>query len=211
MDGRTAGSWLRVGIIYTTWLRVALRRAAPRRTAPKRPTETNDLVMKRSGRAYERASSWRGTARRSLLPLSVRPSPRAWISLYWRSMPTLQPSAYIHIYIYTHTYIYIYIYIYIYVVIDDVRSRDNEDDDNSDVKWHWGKSTRISLVPSLYLFIYLPLFFFSIFIDYSVCKVTDYIRVIQCFECFAFGHFAKHCKFKQSLCRELWNEGSQQQ
>jgi len=37
-----------------------------------------------------------------------------------------------------------------------------------------------------------------IFIDYCVCKVTDYVRVIQCYICLVFGQFAKKCK--TSLC-----------
>jgi len=36
-------------------------------------------------------------------------------------------------------------------------------------------------------------------IGYSACRVTDYIRVLQCFRCLAFGHLAKNCKFP-SLC-----------
>ncbi|XP_011171106.1 uncharacterized protein LOC105203880 [Solenopsis invicta] len=34
-----------------------------------------------------------------------------------------------------------------------------------------------------------------IFVNYSVCKVADYVKVLQCFKCLAFGHFARHCKF----------------
>ncbi|XP_011686376.1 PREDICTED: uncharacterized protein LOC105449078 [Wasmannia auropunctata] len=38
-----------------------------------------------------------------------------------------------------------------------------------------------------------------IFIDYSVCRVTDYVRVTQCYKCLAFGHFANKCKLV-ALC-----------
>jgi len=36
-------------------------------------------------------------------------------------------------------------------------------------------------------------------IGYSTCRVTDYISVLQCFRCLAFGHLARNCKFS-SLC-----------
>lgn len=34
-----------------------------------------------------------------------------------------------------------------------------------------------------------------VFINYSVCRISDYIRVLQCFKCLAFGHFAAKCRF----------------
>ncbi|XP_011174142.1 uncharacterized protein LOC105206332 [Solenopsis invicta] len=34
-----------------------------------------------------------------------------------------------------------------------------------------------------------------IFVNYSVCKIADYVKVLQCYRCLAFGHFAKTCKF----------------
>ncbi|XP_024876853.1 uncharacterized protein LOC112457818 [Temnothorax curvispinosus] len=34
-----------------------------------------------------------------------------------------------------------------------------------------------------------------IFLDYFACEITDYVRVLQCFKCLAFGHFAKDCRF----------------
>ncbi|XP_071651374.1 uncharacterized protein [Temnothorax longispinosus] len=38
-----------------------------------------------------------------------------------------------------------------------------------------------------------------VFVNYFACKVSDHIKVLQCFKCLAFGHFAKHCRFS-SLC-----------
>jgi len=34
-----------------------------------------------------------------------------------------------------------------------------------------------------------------IFINHSACKISYYIRVLQCYRCLAFSHFAKQCKF----------------
>jgi len=33
------------------------------------------------------------------------------------------------------------------------------------------------------------------FVNFSACKISDYINVLQCFKCLAFGHLARHCKF----------------
>lgn len=38
-----------------------------------------------------------------------------------------------------------------------------------------------------------------VFVNYFACKVSDHIKVLQCFKCLAFGHFAKNCRFS-SLC-----------
>lgn len=38
-----------------------------------------------------------------------------------------------------------------------------------------------------------------IYINYSVCSLSDHVRVLQCFKCLAFGHFAKNCK-SAALC-----------
>ena len=38
-----------------------------------------------------------------------------------------------------------------------------------------------------------------IFIGYSSCKFSDHVRVLQCYKCLAFGHFAKDCK-SSPLC-----------
>ncbi|XP_011859674.1 PREDICTED: uncharacterized protein LOC105557119 [Vollenhovia emeryi] len=35
----------------------------------------------------------------------------------------------------------------------------------------------------------------TLFIGYSACEVTDYVRVLQCYRCLAFGHQAKNCRF----------------
>jgi len=34
-----------------------------------------------------------------------------------------------------------------------------------------------------------------IYVNYSACRVSDYVKVLQCYKCLAFGHFAKHCRF----------------
>ncbi|XP_011688406.1 PREDICTED: uncharacterized protein LOC105450322 [Wasmannia auropunctata] len=38
-----------------------------------------------------------------------------------------------------------------------------------------------------------------IFVGYHACKISDYVRVLQCFKCLAFGHFAENCK-SSPLC-----------
>lgn len=35
-----------------------------------------------------------------------------------------------------------------------------------------------------------------VYVNYFACEISDYVRVLQCFKCLAFGHFAKHCRFK---------------
>ncbi|XP_077270204.1 uncharacterized protein LOC143901648 [Temnothorax americanus] len=39
----------------------------------------------------------------------------------------------------------------------------------------------------------------SVYIGYFACGISDYVRVLQCYKCLAFGHFAKHCRFS-SMC-----------
>ncbi|XP_020294518.1 uncharacterized protein LOC109860075 [Pseudomyrmex gracilis] len=41
-----------------------------------------------------------------------------------------------------------------------------------------------------------------IYLRYSACKFTDYVRVLQCYNCMTFGHLAKFCKSKPTcgLC-----------
>lgn len=34
----------------------------------------------------------------------------------------------------------------------------------------------------------------KLYLRYSVCTVADYVRVLQCFKCLSFGHFAKNCE-----------------
>jgi len=34
-----------------------------------------------------------------------------------------------------------------------------------------------------------------VFVNFSACRISDYINVLQCFKCLAFGHLARHCKF----------------
>lgn len=38
-----------------------------------------------------------------------------------------------------------------------------------------------------------------VYINYSTCRLEDYIRVLQCYKCLAFGHLSKHCT-AESLC-----------
>lgn len=38
-----------------------------------------------------------------------------------------------------------------------------------------------------------------IYINYSACSLSDHVRVLQCFKCLAFGHFAGDCK-SPALC-----------
>jgi len=38
-----------------------------------------------------------------------------------------------------------------------------------------------------------------VFVNFSACRISDYINVLQCFKCLAFGHLARHCKFS-ALC-----------
>lgn len=33
-----------------------------------------------------------------------------------------------------------------------------------------------------------------VYVNYYACRVSDYVKVLQCFKCLAFGHFAKNCK-----------------
>ncbi|XP_011685781.1 PREDICTED: uncharacterized protein LOC105448737 [Wasmannia auropunctata] len=39
----------------------------------------------------------------------------------------------------------------------------------------------------------------QVFISFSACSVSDFVRVLQCYKCLAFGHMAKNCKF-DPLC-----------
>jgi len=34
-----------------------------------------------------------------------------------------------------------------------------------------------------------------IYINYYACGILNYVRILQCYKCLAFGHFAKHCRF----------------
>lgn len=37
-----------------------------------------------------------------------------------------------------------------------------------------------------------------IYLRYSTCNFSDYVKVLQCFKCMAFGHIAKECKVDPS-------------
>jgi len=39
-----------------------------------------------------------------------------------------------------------------------------------------------------------------IYLGWSSCRVTDHVRVLQCFKCLAFGHIAKGCQVKEDIC-----------
>ncbi|XP_020295237.1 uncharacterized protein LOC109860519 [Pseudomyrmex gracilis] len=38
-----------------------------------------------------------------------------------------------------------------------------------------------------------------VYINYSTCRLEDYVRVLQCYKCLAFGHISKNCS-AASLC-----------
>lgn len=44
-----------------------------------------------------------------------------------------------------------------------------------------------------------------IFINFSACNFSNYVIVVQCFKCLAFGHFARKCKSKATC---WWCSGS---
>ena len=39
-----------------------------------------------------------------------------------------------------------------------------------------------------------------IYIGWSACRITDHLRITQCFRCLGFGHIAKDCKAKTDTC-----------
>lgn len=44
-----------------------------------------------------------------------------------------------------------------------------------------------------------------IYLRYSACKFSDYVRVLQCFRCSNFGHIAKDCRLPPACghCAEI--------
>lgn len=34
----------------------------------------------------------------------------------------------------------------------------------------------------------------QVFVGYSACRISDYVRVLQCYKYLAFGHLARHCR-----------------
>ena len=37
-----------------------------------------------------------------------------------------------------------------------------------------------------------------VYLRYSACSLADHIRIVQCFKCLSFGHFAAECKDRAS-------------
>lgn len=46
-----------------------------------------------------------------------------------------------------------------------------------------------------------------IYIDFSYCRVVDYLGVARCFKCQCYGHVAKHCDKKNNTCSHCGEEG----
>lgn len=40
----------------------------------------------------------------------------------------------------------------------------------------------------------------GVYIDWSSCRVNDYVSVLQCYRCLRFGHLAKNCRSKDVHC-----------
>ncbi|EFN82708.1 Uncharacterized 50 kDa protein in type I retrotransposable element R1DM, partial [Harpegnathos saltator] len=39
-----------------------------------------------------------------------------------------------------------------------------------------------------------------VYLDWSSCNITDYVRITQCFRCLSVGHIAKDCRAREDVC-----------
>ncbi|XP_023210405.1 uncharacterized protein LOC111613288 [Centruroides sculpturatus] len=46
-----------------------------------------------------------------------------------------------------------------------------------------------------------------LFVDFSSCKVKDYIGISRCFKCQSFGHVAKFCREQEDICSHCSESG----
>lgn len=46
-----------------------------------------------------------------------------------------------------------------------------------------------------------------VYLNYSSCKVKDYLVVVRCFNCQEYGHLSKYCKSKKQICSKCGSEG----
>jgi hypothetical protein len=48
---------------------------------------------------------------------------------------------------------------------------------------------------------------FKIYIEWTSCKVKDYVSVSRCYKCQALGHVSKYCKKEKDVCSHCASEG----
>lgn len=46
-----------------------------------------------------------------------------------------------------------------------------------------------------------------VYINWRACKVKDFVNVMRCFRCFAFGHMVRECNMKERLCEKCGETG----
>ncbi|CAK9834510.1 Uncharacterized 50 kDa protein in type I retrotransposable element R1DM [Anthophora retusa] len=46
-----------------------------------------------------------------------------------------------------------------------------------------------------------------VYVKWRACKVKDYVNVLRCYKCYAFGHMMRECSVKDRLCQQCGESG----
>ncbi|CAK9834361.1 Uncharacterized 50 kDa protein in type I retrotransposable element R1DM [Anthophora retusa] len=46
-----------------------------------------------------------------------------------------------------------------------------------------------------------------VYVKWRSCKVKDYVNVLRCYKCYAYGHMMRECSMKDRLCQQCGESG----